>query len=1059
MNKPRYIIVAAFVVGSVFGLTRLGDAVAIQPTAAPDSIDVTVGQVEISKDDVDDYLPLFTAATMRTLDASSNQELGRGDVPVGAYRALRVTLSGMLWNVSMYTAANRSPCTGDSGGADNGPVDLGGHSIFYFKTPDLGGNTLAYYRANPPLTGYVGDADHPFVLASPVTVVKGLPTTVNLTLDVDHTLACNSVSLFTLAGGGPVATIAGSKTGLTDAAGAVLDPYAEQVGVTNRGNNSVTFYDQFDDVYPVRTLIGPATLLNEPIGIALWMNQADHTKDELFVANRGNNSISVFNRSSSGNSAPLRSISGLFTKLNLPEGVAVDAAHSELVAANSGNDSVTFYDRAASEDALPLHTIIGSQTGLSQPSGVALRPDPVDSTKDAIVVANHGNDTVTIYDRNGLLMTFGRLTGGSGAATGVSNGSSLKLALNGDITRSISFTSTVTTGVDVATQIQNRVRALASIVPSQLQSAYLQFTASFDSSTTSYTLTSGAPGSNSSVVVIGGVTEPNATALKLIQSQGAIQFDGTNVLPVKTLTSATLDGPTGVAVYLDPNNHANDEIIVANEGSSPGTGSISIYDWDTVMSSTGDVSPVTTILGLNTPNGLYLDTAQNQMGVVQAGDQVAMAFQPSIVPAGSMAGSGSALTGDYNVVIYGVDLKAVNRRGYVTPVVISERGAANFDGSGGFSLKLDTQIGRQILEVDCLAGSDVGITTTGYYGANNDGSFYALLPGTGGSFQGAFLPDGSVFVGSIYDSSDHLRLIYGVRATIFAPYLTSDGTSTGLAAHYGFTSYRDDLFNVGRFDDDPKTHDTLQYMLGIGMAKTDSASFLGVSSDANAVTVSNPMGDTNDPGGGAIYRTGFSPLEKPVQLYDNSNPGGGLIDNHADGLTGALTADGASLIFARDTTTKDSNACPTDIGFGIGLRQRPAGTFHANSLKGTYFVAAFGDQFDENAQRSQHRVTALSLTFDGRGHAQMAEIDNQEGMISVDQVLFTYQVKSKAVPVDGGTIFKVDVVDLFSRDLVGPYASALISENGRSLIFFRSLNLVHTPNLTRLLGLALFQHS
>lgn len=1081
MINPRHAAVAALMTISVFvfGFTRAGMmAIAAQPTASPDSVTVTVDQVEISKDDVDAYRAILPASSMRTLDASSNNDIlrpiGSGVVPVGAYRAMRVTLSGMSWSVASWGTTNRSPCTGDTTGVGNGPVDLGGHSLFYFKTADLGGNTLAYYRAHPPLTGYVGDPGHPFVLSSPIVVRKNVSTIVNLTFDVDHTLACNSMSLYTLAGGGPLATIAGSKTGLMDVDGAVLDPYADQFGVTNRGNHSVAFFDRAasNDVPPVRTLIGPATLLNEPTGAALSMNQADHTQDELFVANQGNNSISVFSRSSSGNSAPLRTISGAFTGLNSPEGLAVDAANSELVVANSGNHSVTFYDRLASQDALPLHSIIGSQTGLSQPSGIALRPDPDDATSGSIVVANHGNNSVTIYDRNSLLTTFGQLNGGAGAATSVSVGNSLSLAVNGGSPRSIAFTSTVNAdGVAVATQIQNLVRALAPSVPSQLQQAFLYFTASFDVSTTSYALTSGAPGSDSSVVVTGG---SSANALKLTQGQGAIQIDGTNVSPVKTLAGSNtqLNGPSAVAVYSDPGYPANDEIVVANEGGSPVTGTITIYNWNDVMNcplpncvaqSNGDVdlTPATTINGLNAPNGLYLDPAQNQIGVVQAGDQVVMAFQPSIVPAGSnMASSGSELSGNYNVVIYGVDLKAVNRRGYVTPVVISERGTAHFDGAGGLSLSLDTQLGRQILEVDCLAGPDLGITKTGYYGVNDDGSFYMLLPGTGGSFQGAFVPDGSVFVGSVYDSADHLRLIYGVRAATSAPYLTSDGTSTGSATHYGLASYRNDLFTVGRLDDDPKTTDTLRYVLGIGMAGTDSASFTGSSGDANLVESLDPMGEEADAqSGGALYRTGFSLLELPVQLYDNSNPGGGSIHNQADGMTGAVTANGATLIFARDTTTQDSNGCPTDIGFGMGLRQRPAGTFHVSSLKGTYFVAAFGDQFDENTRRSKHRASALSLTFDGKGHVQMAEIDNQEGMISTDRIVFTYQVHPKNVPTIGANLIRVDVVDLFNRAVVGPFASALFGENGQSLIFFRSLNQVDNPNLTRLLGLALFQHS
>jgi hypothetical protein len=953
MNNSRHTIIAAFVISSVLGLTGMGDAVAVQSTASPDRVTVTVNQVDISMNDVNDYRTLFTASTPSTLDASSNQELGSNDtVPVGAYRALRVTLSEMSWSVASWGTMNRSPCTGGNVGGGNGPVDLRGHSVFYFKTPDLGGNTLAYYLAHPPLSGYVGDAEHPFVLASPITVLKDLPTTVNLTLDVDQTLACNSVSLFSLAGSGPVATIAGSKTGLTGGAGAYVDSYFEEIGVANSGNNSLTRYGQSasGDVTPEtgRSLIGPATLLNEPTGVALSVNQADHTKDELFIANRGNNTIAVFYSSSSGNSAPLRSISGMATGLNLPEGIVVDAANSELVVANSGadsgNGSVTFYDLAANQDALPLRTIIGAGTGLSQPSGVALHPDSGgDPTKTTIVVANHGNKSVTIYNRNGLL-----------------------------------------------------IKTLAGL-------------------------------------------------------------------------NTQLNGPAGVAVYSDPNNSANDEIIVANEGSSPGTGTISIYGWNTVMnSSDGNVSPVTTITGLNTPTGLYLDTAQNQIGVVQAGDQVAMVFQPSILPVSSnMADSDSALLGDYNILVYGVDLKAVNHSGVVIPVVVSERGRVNFDGSGGVTLLLDTQLGRQVLEPDCLTDLDagVGITKSGYYGVNEAGNFYVLLPGTGGSFQGAFLPDGSVFVGSVYDSSEHLRLIYGVRTASSEPYpyLTSDGTSTGTTAHYGYTTYRNDLWTIGRFDIGSKNVDTLEYLLGIGMAETDAENFLGLSGDGNAALIENPVGEASDPAGNVIYRPGFGRLlTGHAEPYNNSNPpggGGGDIQNEFQGLTGAVTPGGATMIFAIDTTTKDSYTCPNNIGFGMGLRQQPAGTFRTSSIKGTYFLAAFGDRFDVIASRSRHRASAMSLTFDGKGHVQIAEIDNQEGMLATDQISLTYQVNSRVIP-SNNPKFLVDVVDLYGRGAVGPYASALIGEDPQSLSFFRSLKFVNdTPNPIRLLGLALFQHS
>ena len=184
----------------------------------------------------------------------------------------------------------------------------------------------------------------------------------------------------------------------------------DELVVTNAGNNSITVYVRTasGDVAPLRTLQGPATGLSAPEGIAL-----DLVHDELVVANAGNHSVTVYARTASGNTAPLRTLSGAATGLSNPRGVALDLIHDELVVANSGNVFTT-YARTANGNIGPLRTLSGGATGLNHPFGVAL-----DLVHDELVIANGSGNAVTVYARtaNGDTAPLRTL---SGAATGLS---------------------------------------------------------------------------------------------------------------------------------------------------------------------------------------------------------------------------------------------------------------------------------------------------------------------------------------------------------------------------------------------------------------------------------------------------------------------------------------------------------------------------------------------------------------------------------------------------------------------------------------------------------------
>ena len=127
----------------------------------------------------------------------------------------------------------------------------------------------------------------------------------------------------------------------------------EELFVPDLGNNSVTVYSRTasGNTAPIRTLSGAATGLSSPIGLTV-----DRVNNELLVANIGNNSITVYSRTASGNTAPIRTLSGAATGLNGPEGLAVDTVNGELVVANFSGSSVTVYSRTASGNAAPART-------------------------------------------------------------------------------------------------------------------------------------------------------------------------------------------------------------------------------------------------------------------------------------------------------------------------------------------------------------------------------------------------------------------------------------------------------------------------------------------------------------------------------------------------------------------------------------------------------------------------------------------------------------------------------------------------------------------------------
>jgi hypothetical protein len=214
----------------------------------------------------------------------------------------------------------------------------------------------------------------------------------------------------------PLRILAGDRTKLADPHGIAIDVERQLMYVSNHGATSTSQRDangvlvlptqgrenvvagtgRFEapsisvyslkasgDTPPIRVITGPKTQFNWPTLVSL-----DTERQELFVANDAADSVLVFKADDEGDVAPTRVIKGRRTGLKNPTGVAVDMAHNELLVANMGNHTVTVYSRTANGDAVPLRTIRAAPEGkqalmIGNPGAVAY-----DTKRDEILVPN-----------------------------------------------------------------------------------------------------------------------------------------------------------------------------------------------------------------------------------------------------------------------------------------------------------------------------------------------------------------------------------------------------------------------------------------------------------------------------------------------------------------------------------------------------------------------------------------------------------------------------------------------------------------------------------------------
>jgi len=140
--------------------------------------------------------------------------------------------------------------------------------------------------------------------------------------------------------------------------------YVSNYGAMVNAPNSITVYKPgaSADATPVRAITGSRTTLDTPLGLAIGPH------GDVFVVNSGRvnmgiDSIIIFAPGANGNATPERTITGDKTDLDVPQGVAVDAA-GYIYVTNFGSSSITVYAPNANGNAAPVRLIAGTDANL-----------------------------------------------------------------------------------------------------------------------------------------------------------------------------------------------------------------------------------------------------------------------------------------------------------------------------------------------------------------------------------------------------------------------------------------------------------------------------------------------------------------------------------------------------------------------------------------------------------------------------------------------------------------------------------------------------------------------
>jgi DNA-binding beta-propeller fold protein YncE len=175
----------------------------------------------------------------------------------------------------------------------------------------------------------------------------------------------------------PIRSVRGAKTGMADPHGIYVDETHNEVFVANHGNYR------------------PAELITSYTAYDARESRQERTGNAFSETARGSfvpSSVTVYDGDAKGDVAPLRTIVGPLSQIDWPMGVAVDEVNNELFVANNGDSAILVFARTANGNVQPKRVIRGPATGIKGPMGVAI-------AKDEIFVANFGDHTALVFPR------------------------------------------------------------------------------------------------------------------------------------------------------------------------------------------------------------------------------------------------------------------------------------------------------------------------------------------------------------------------------------------------------------------------------------------------------------------------------------------------------------------------------------------------------------------------------------------------------------------------------------------------------------------------------------
>jgi DNA-binding beta-propeller fold protein YncE len=168
----------------------------------------------------------------------------------------------------------------------------------------------------------------------------------------------------------PLRVLRGYDTGLADPHGVAFDDNRKELVVANHGNwTELRPYSPYDPLATTPQAYEPGRF--EPPSIRIYAASAE------------------------GNAKPLRSITGSQTGLDWPMGLDVDVQRDEIVVANYGDNSILFFQRTADGNLRPRRVLKGERTGIVGPVDVKL-----DAKRSEIWVANYSDHTALVFDRD-----------------------------------------------------------------------------------------------------------------------------------------------------------------------------------------------------------------------------------------------------------------------------------------------------------------------------------------------------------------------------------------------------------------------------------------------------------------------------------------------------------------------------------------------------------------------------------------------------------------------------------------------------------------------------------